>query len=246
MPSRHWRRAWRKAHWLKRLSGAISRPSRNQLRSLITYGLERADAEFGGWWPASPASRTAWQASGVAPMMSAIYGRQQLASLQRLAPNACFLKTLLVQLDIFVSESSPGWKDMIIAVRQDYLRRVKSARHTSASDSSYWPTPASRDYKGANGEAHLKNGTGRKHLVQLPNFVCHSLPPDHPTLASGGDASHKIQTLNPRFVEWLMGWPPGWTAYDLPATEWCRYRRLLHSRFWELLCATEIRKESIT
>jgi site-specific DNA-cytosine methylase len=36
-----------------------------------------------------------------------------------------------------------------------------------------WPTPAARDYKGANGPDHLKNGTGRLHQDQLPNFVEH-------------------------------------------------------------------------
>lgn len=36
-----------------------------------------------------------------------------------------------------------------------------------------WPTPASRDMKGANGADRLENGTGRLHLDQLPNFVAH-------------------------------------------------------------------------
>jgi hypothetical protein len=36
-----------------------------------------------------------------------------------------------------------------------------------------WPTPATRDYKGANGADHLENGTGRLHLDQLPNYVAH-------------------------------------------------------------------------
>lgn len=36
-----------------------------------------------------------------------------------------------------------------------------------------WPTPAQRDYKGCNSEEHLENGTGRKHLDQLPNFIEH-------------------------------------------------------------------------
>jgi hypothetical protein len=36
-----------------------------------------------------------------------------------------------------------------------------------------WPTPAARDYKGANSADHLENDTGRLHLDQLPNFVEH-------------------------------------------------------------------------
>ena len=49
-----------------------------------------------------------------------------------------------------------------------------------------WPTPASRDWKGENGEAHLTNGTGRLHMDQLPNAVAHCFTrPDLPTWDGG-------------------------------------------------------------
>jgi len=66
-----------------------------------------------------------------------------------------------------------------------------------------WPTPAARDYKGANSRAHCKvNGTGRKHMDQLPNAVAHRFRPETKC------------ALNPTWVEWLMGWPIGWTSMD--------------------------------
>lgn len=34
------------------------------------------------------------------------------------------------------------------------------------------------------------------------------------------------RTLNPRFVEWLMGWPIGWTDCDSQVTEWFLHRPL--------------------
>jgi hypothetical protein len=137
-----------------------------------------------------------------------------------------------------------------------------------------WPTPSTRDYKGANSADHLENGTGRKHMDQLPNFVEHvwstprasdgekggpnqafgaggiplaapSVQWPTPTSLSFGDShqpgnsrsynltmelakpisslpgpviypvgeisSKERRSLNPLFVEWLMGWPPGWT-----------------------------------
>lgn len=40
--------------------------------------------------------------------------------------------------------------------------------------SDLWATPASRDHKGENGPDHLKNGTGRLHMDQLPNQVAHA------------------------------------------------------------------------
>jgi hypothetical protein len=57
-----------------------------------------------------------------------------------------------------------------------------SASSSSAFQASAWPTPAVRDEKGANGPEHLTNGTGRKHLDQLPNFVEYALPSTWPTL----------------------------------------------------------------
>ncbi len=65
-----------------------------------------------------------------------------------------------------------------------------------------WPTPAARDYRGANGyETTLKKISegGRPHLDQLPNRV---------QLAEGRPIRG---TLNPTWVEWLMGFPIGWT-----------------------------------
>jgi hypothetical protein len=66
----------------------------------------------------------------------------------------------------------------------------------------HWPTPATRDYKGANGfeatQRKISEGK-RAQMGQLPNAVQQEL--GRPI---GG-------TLNPSWVEWLMGWPPGWT-----------------------------------
>lgn len=52
------------------------------------------------------------------------------------------------------------------------------------------PTPASRDYRSPNSKPYAERGGGKKG-EQLPNAV-------------GG-------SLNPTWVEWLMGFPPGWT-----------------------------------
>lgn len=41
--------------------------------------------------------------------------------------------------------------------------------------------------------------------------------------------------LNPQFVEWLMGWPIGWTGSVLAATEWYRFRARMRSALWQLV-----------
>ena len=43
---------------------------------------------------------------------------------------------------------------------------------------------------------------------------------------SGQKCSPSDRTLNPRFVEWLMGWPIGWTDCDSRVTEWFLLRPL--------------------
>ena len=55
------------------------------------------------------------------------------------------------------------------------------------------PTPASRDYRSPNAKPYADRGGGKKG-EQLQNFV-------------GGQ-------LNPDWVEWLMGWPVGWTRLE--------------------------------
>jgi hypothetical protein len=45
------------------------------------------------------------------------------------------------------------------------------------AQAAQWPTPAARDGKGANSPDHLENGTGRKHMDQLPNAVAHGFTP---------------------------------------------------------------------
>ena len=116
-----------------------------------------------------------------------------------------------------------------------------------------WPTPAARDSKGANSREHCeKNGTGRKHMDQLANAVVH---PDlrYPTpktngFCGGSGAAAKIRQnedlsteekrsmlagnggqLNPTWVEWLMGWPLGWTDLKPLGMDKCQLVQQKHS-----------------
>lgn len=67
------------------------------------------------------------------------------------------------------------------------------------ADKVLWPTPTCRDVKGQNSEAHLAKERG--HHDQLPNAL----------VISGQRGS-----LNPDWVECLMGLPVGWTDVDGP------------------------------
>lgn len=92
-----------------------------------------------------------------------------------------------------------------------------------------WPTPRANDYKAA---ARLGRHRGQLNQTTEQIFPC-SLPA--PTTSrpgsecsNAGPNSHR--RLNPAFVEWLMGWPAGWTGFGCSATELSRYKRR-----WRLL-----------
>jgi hypothetical protein len=89
-------------------------------------------------------------------------------------------------------------------MKRNAAGKVATPPLTLAVKMKNWPTPAARDYKGANSREHcMVNGTGRKHMDQLPNAV-----------AYGGDSIQQKAQLNPDWVEWLMGWPISWTSLE--------------------------------
>ena len=85
-----------------------------------------------------------------------------------------------------------------------------SVRHTEGSDSGYWPTPRASEWKGVGpiGSKSHQYRLDRKYLD-----------------ATVQEAEQKTGQLNPTFVEWLMGWPLGWT--DLKPLETDKYQQWL-------------------
>ena len=71
-----------------------------------------------------------------------------------------------------------------------------------------WPTPRTKGMCGGTG-----NFQQMKNLEELGTIT--DTERRQMTAGNGGK-------LNPRWVEWLMGWPLGWTALDAQATEWFR------------------------
>jgi len=60
----------------------------------------------------------------------------------------------------------------------------------------------------------------------------------HRTKLAGGSTCDERRTLNPLFVEALMGWPIGWTGFVFAATEWSRWSRLMRCEISRLSLAT--------
>jgi hypothetical protein len=87
-----------------------------------------------------------------------------------------------------------------------------------------WMTPTVRDHKdGATSLANTPvNGLLGRQVLTTPT--------------AGSDTSAQRRTLNPAFVEALMGWPSGWTGFASVATEWCRWLRRMRSELSRLSC----------
>jgi hypothetical protein len=105
-----------------------------------------------------------------------------------------------------------------------------------------WPTPNARDYKGSPGVACMERG-GRQ--SSLPAAVAQEsrrvwptpTASEHKYRLSGDSQQSKCLNalsggaLNPRWVEWLMGWPLGWTALDASGMDrYLKRRRRRSSR----------------
>lgn len=81
-----------------------------------------------------------------------------------------------------------------------------------------WATPTSRDWKdGTCASADVPtNALPAKQSVRWESPLPASGPPAPTTSTGGAKSSTSGRTLNPRFVEWLMGWPVGWTEVRPP------------------------------
>lgn len=115
----------------------------------------------------------------------------------------------------------------------DYNRKGASPSSGDglATAVNQWPTPTSLSYADSHqpGNSYSYNET-----VRLASFL-----PDPATYPVGGISSKERRSLNPLFVEWLMGWPPGWTL--LAWTDFARsetalsaYRQRMRSALLQL------------
>jgi hypothetical protein len=161
---------------------------------------------------------------------------------------SCSWKTpqcsLLAGLDEF-SETWPRWGAMRAGV---CWALTTSERHTSATAfglSEPWPTPRSCSAMAAtitpesahaiNRFPNLETIVGRRtwttptaHNAKEQDSPTEALrnTPSLCHLARGGDMTQP-RHLNPEWVEWLMGWPLGWT--DLNPLAMVRFRQWLNS-----------------
>lgn len=97
----------------------------------------------------------------------------------------------------------------------------------------FWNTPAA-----SYGESH-QPGNSRSYNLTMDLAADMYSRLAHPTYEVGQVSSHPRRSLNPLFVEWLMGWPPGWTLlawtdFACSATALSRWKALMRSELLRL------------
>lgn len=95
-----------------------------------------------------------------------------------------------------------------------------------------WPTPSVADVTGGRTS---RSGDRKDELLlnTMASALASSLPAPE-TETHGLPSSPERRTLNPRFVEWLMGWPAGWTSFECSATELSRFKADMRSALSQL------------
>jgi len=137
-----------------------------------------------------------------------------------------------------LAATAQGWPTPAARDVKGANRNETHATDQLANVVNHWLTPDV-----PNGGRGLRTGQtptgtmpdGSKRQVGLENQTRSLSGPPLPATATAGDPpSSAMRRLNPRFVEWLMGWPLGWTDFAPVATEWSRWRRRMRSELSRL------------
>ena len=103
--------------------------------------------------------------------------------------------------DTLSVRSSVTWPTSGMTVNGRCYPLPMSARRTSASASGLWPTPTTSD---ASGGGNRNSENSKAHAGVSLTDACLTGESSTPRSEVSGQ-------LNPTWVEWLMGFPDGWT-----------------------------------
>jgi hypothetical protein len=134
-----WHRRWKRAPWLQRLCGRMSRPS-TASRGAASWICSLRDTRVSH----SRSPGNVWDRT-----ILGISGRMSPASLAKWARDGSSSRTSQGTFDWASSPCEPTFDQWAIESRRDSSRRLKSARLIYASGSLLWPTAVANDAKSA-------------------------------------------------------------------------------------------------
>jgi hypothetical protein len=178
----------------------------------------------------SPVSRSAMPGLGSARRTSGGFGRRSWPSFARYDPGGRCWRTSQLCLDGELGRYSATWPRSGMTRNGTAYPLPPSAPLTDVTDGSPWPTPRATDGdRGGRGDLlamvrtgkgsrrknwptpRAQNGEPRNHTVwRRPD----GQPQNLENAVAAADPSAIGGQLNPGFVEWLMGFPKGWTEVD--------------------------------
>lgn len=244
-PPEFWQRAWKRATWLRRLSG-------------LTCETSLAYRGVGAWISSLGASH-----ARTSPSPEAVLGLMDLArgsgasspgSFARWDPGSYSWRTSQLSL-LGDSTVFSGTLPRSGSMRNGQLfPREPVVPRTVETGSSSWPTAAATDWKGSSRKGQRKGQLseaaeqkwptprssdgekgGSSGDLMLPSSAvatCRSGPPGPET--QPGETAPTL-ALNPRFVETLMGWPEGWTDCESSGTVSFRFRERWRSYLFSIV-----------
>ena len=274
-------RAWRRASWMKRLSGMTLRPSTAARGVALWISSLRASLVSPGVAPGSD----------VAPATNGGCGHPSLGSFARLDRDTCSWRTCHVSLTGGFPSYLGTWPYSGMMRSGTCSQRRRSVRRTSANGFSSWRTPQVSDAQGgphrpestfkiklsdqvtwptptaADGRrtslTHVRGNPtllgavreretwptptksilyeedlerARTHGRKLwPTPKATPSGPDYARRNRNGSGGDDLITavggkLNPLWVEWLIGWPIGWTGLEPVGMESFHSWLLSHSQ----------------
>src|SRR5574341_1378333 len=197
MPQQSLQRAWVKGGWIQRLSGLILEPSTAQA------GVD--------WWISllrdSHANPSAWQGNESEKTTPGTYGSKSRGPLKNATPRLCSWKT---SRSVPSTSRSGNWEQWVSRCRiPSRVPPPKWVRDILDGGSSYLPTARTR--------CHGEPGESKGHRTLMGAFLA--------TPRLGGKGSGKYDRratidcqiggqVNPRWKEWFMGFPIGWTEIE--------------------------------
>ena len=142
----------------------------------------------------SPASHFPWLESKKVKGTNVTYGRKCSELSTKLRHVGWWVKTFLESCELPLPTLSQTWSVKAITSSCLILKLRLSERRTGASASHLWPTATASDYKAGTAKA------------------CANVPVNsHLGIAVHVNNPSNTGSLNPDWVEWLMGYPIGWT-----------------------------------
>jgi len=185
---------------------------------LVPSMLATDETESGLW--ATPAAST----GGGIPMDAEAKGWKWEGSYWRRPDGSKFQTQLIDQARMWRTPMNSDWKNMDTANQLSLSKQVKDPTlwptptvngnynakgasqksgdglATAVKKAGLFPTPTTRDYKGGR-KAETLEAKGRLPTNSLPDLV--------------NSQAGETGPLNPPFVEWIMGFPIGWTELKL-------------------------------